>query len=114
MGTFGLHELILCVSEGVPSELLCIHIVGMGTFGLHELILCVAEGFLSELLCIHIVDIGTSFDLHGLILCVSEVCIYSMFCIHIDNIHDFYAPFLKKRQNVNDVTNLCEQFRCIT
>ena len=48
MGTFGLHELILCVSEGVLSELLCIHIVGIGTFGLHELILCVSEGHHSE------------------------------------------------------------------
>ena len=48
-----------------------IHTVGMETFGLHGLILCVSEGFLSELLCIHIVDIET-FDLHALILCVSE------------------------------------------
>ena len=44
MGTFGLHGLILCDSEDVLSELLCIHNVGMGTFGLHELILCVSEG----------------------------------------------------------------------
>ena len=36
METFGLHGLILCVSEGVISELLCIHIVGIETFDLHE------------------------------------------------------------------------------
>ena len=35
------------------------------------LILGVSEGFLSELLCIHNVDIEI-FYLHGLILCVSE------------------------------------------
>ena len=56
MGTFGLHVMILCVSEDVLSELLCIHIVGMGTFDLHGQILCVSEGVLSELLCVHIVD----------------------------------------------------------
>ena len=50
METFGLHELTLCVSGGLFSELLCIHIVDMGTFGLHELTLCVSEGDLSELL----------------------------------------------------------------
>ena len=44
-----------------------IHNVGMGSFYLHGLILCVSEGFLSELLCIHNVNIE-SFDLHGLIL----------------------------------------------
>ena len=38
------------MSEGVLSELLCIHNVGMGTFDLHGLILCVSVGFLSELL----------------------------------------------------------------
>ena len=48
METFGLHELILCVSEGVLSEMLCIHIVCMETFGLHGLILCVSEGDLFE------------------------------------------------------------------
>ena len=37
------HALILCVSEGVLSDLLCIHIVDIGTFGLHGLILCVSE-----------------------------------------------------------------------
>ena len=46
--------------------LLCIHNVSMETFGLHGLILCVSEGLLSELLCIHIVGMGT-FGLHGLI-----------------------------------------------
>ena len=50
--------------------MLCIHIVGMGTFGLHGLILCGSEGFLSELLCIHIEGMGT-FGLHGLNLCVA-------------------------------------------
>ena len=33
--------------------MLCIHIVGIGTFGLHEVISCVSEGHLSVLLCIH-------------------------------------------------------------
>ena len=47
METFDLRGLILCVSEGVLSELLCIHIVGMGTFDLHGPILCVSEDFLS-------------------------------------------------------------------
>ena len=46
IGTFDLHALILCVSEGVLSELLYIHIVGMGTSDLHGLILCVSEGLL--------------------------------------------------------------------
>ena len=45
--SFDLHGLILCVSEGVLSELLCIHNVGMGTFDLHGLILYVSEGDLS-------------------------------------------------------------------
>ena len=48
MGTFGLHELILCVSEEFLSELLCIHIVGMETVGLHELIFCVSEDLLFD------------------------------------------------------------------
>ena len=48
-----------------------IHNVGTETFDPHGLILCVSEDVLSELLCVHIVDIET-FDLHGLILCVSE------------------------------------------
>ena len=47
-----------------------IHIVGMGSFDLHGLILCESEGVLSELLCVHNVDIE-AFDLHGLIQCVS-------------------------------------------
>ena len=46
MGTFDLHGLILCDSEGVLYELLCIHIVGMGSFDLHALILYVSEGLL--------------------------------------------------------------------
>ena len=45
--TFDLHELTLCVSEGLLSELLCIHIVDIGTFGLHGLILCDSGGLLS-------------------------------------------------------------------
>ena len=49
-GTFDLHVLILCDSEGVLSELLCIHTVGRGTFDLHVLILCVSEGYVCELL----------------------------------------------------------------
>ena len=46
--TFGLHGLILCVSEGILSLLLCIHTVGKEAFGLHVLILCVSEDYLSE------------------------------------------------------------------
>ena len=61
--------LILCVSEGFLSELLCIHNVGMGTFDIHELTLCVSEGVLSRLPCIHNVGMGT-FGPHGLILYV--------------------------------------------
>ena len=59
MVTFDLYVLILCVSVGPLSELICVHIVDIETFDLHGLILCVFEGFLSELLCIHIVCIGT-------------------------------------------------------
>ena len=51
------HGLILCVSEGLLFELLCIHIEGMETFDLHELILYVSEGVIYELLCIHTVNI---------------------------------------------------------
>ena len=47
METFDLHGLILCVSEGVLSQLICVHNEGMETFYLHGLILCVSEGFLS-------------------------------------------------------------------
>ena len=36
--TFGLHELILYVFEGILSELFCIHILGMEASDLHELI----------------------------------------------------------------------------
>ena len=43
-----LHGLLLCVSSGFLSLLLCVDKVGMGTFGLHGLILCVSEGILSE------------------------------------------------------------------
>ena len=50
MGSFVLHELILCASEGFLSELLGVHNEGMGTFDLHGLILSVSVGFLSELL----------------------------------------------------------------
>ena len=64
MGTFDLHALILCVSEGYVCELICIYIVGMGTSDLHELVLCVFEGYFSELLCVRNVDIETGF-LHG-------------------------------------------------
>ena len=39
---FGLHELILGVSEDSLSLLLCIHNVDMKTFGLHGLILYVS------------------------------------------------------------------------
>ena len=44
METFGLHELILCVSEGFLSELLYVHNVGIETFDLYELNLYVSEG----------------------------------------------------------------------
>ena len=50
IGTFDLHALTLCVSEGYFSELLCVHNVGIATFDLHGLILCVSEDILSELL----------------------------------------------------------------
>ena len=69
MGTFALHGLILCVSEGFLYELLYIHIVGMEILGLHGLILCVSEGFFSELLCIYIVGMGI-FAPHALKLSV--------------------------------------------
>ena len=69
--SFDLNELILSVSEGLISELLCIHNEGMGTFDLHVLILCVSEGLHSELPpCTYNEGMG-SFDLHVLILCVS-------------------------------------------
>ena len=38
MESFDLYGLILCVSEGLLSELLYIHNVGMETSGLHGLI----------------------------------------------------------------------------
>ena len=64
----------------------------MGTFDLHALILCVSEGFLSELLCMHILGMET-FGLHGLILCVSEGVIFVLFYIHIANIADLYGAY---------------------
>ena len=64
LGAFCLHGLILCVSEGVLSGLLCAHIVDIGTFDLHGLILCVSGGVLCELICVDNVGIET-FDLHG-------------------------------------------------
>ena len=51
------------------------------SFSLHALILCVSGGFLSELLCVHIVDIET-FDPHELILYVSGDWIYLLICTH--------------------------------
>ena len=84
MGTFGLHGLILCGSEGFLSLQIQIHnkcIVCIGTFDLHGLILCVSEGYFCHLLCIHIVDIGT-FDPHELILCVSEGSLRAALCSH--------------------------------
>ena len=42
-----LHELILCVSEGVLSVLLYNHIEGMETFGPHVQNLYVSEGYVS-------------------------------------------------------------------
>merc|ERR1711884_758069 len=44
MGTSDLHGLILCESEGVLSELLCIHIVDIETFDLQTHIKSVHEG----------------------------------------------------------------------
>ena len=44
---FGLHVLIVCVSEGLLSVLLYIYNVNIEVVGLHEQILCVSEGFLS-------------------------------------------------------------------
>ena len=43
--TSDLHVLILCVSEDLLSELLCIHIVNIETVDPHGLILCVSEGY---------------------------------------------------------------------
>ena len=60
METFGLHELILCVSEDFYSKLLHTYNGDMGTFDLHGLMECVSEGFPSQLLCIHSVGMGTS------------------------------------------------------
>ena len=57
IGTFDLHELTLCVSEGVLSKLLCIHIVGIETLNLHELIVDVFEDVLPLLLYSHIANI---------------------------------------------------------
>ena len=53
------QEPILCASEAVFSKLLCNHSVGVGmeTFDLHELILCVSEGLILLLFCIHIANI---------------------------------------------------------
>ena len=50
IGTFDLYGLLLCVSEGVLSELLCVYIVDMGTFDFDALTLCESEGLLSNLL----------------------------------------------------------------
>ena len=36
METFDLHELILCVTKGLLSQLLCAHNVGMETFELMD------------------------------------------------------------------------------
>ena len=47
MGFIYLYELILCDSSCLFSELLYVHNVDMGTCDLHELILCVSEGVLS-------------------------------------------------------------------
>ena len=63
MGTFCLHGLILCVSEGFLFLLPCIHILGIGSFDLHELILCVFEDYFSGMTCIHIVCIELSSSL---------------------------------------------------
>ena len=57
MGSFYLHELILCESEDVLCPLLCIHNEDMETFVLHELILYVSEDLILFLLCIHIANI---------------------------------------------------------
>ena len=52
--------------------MLCSNNVGMGTFDLHVLISCASEGFLSQKIWIHILCKET-LPLHGVILCVSEV-----------------------------------------
>ena len=57
MKTFDLHGLILCDSEGVLSEMLCIHTVDKETFVLHGLIVDVSEDYLCLWLCSRIVDI---------------------------------------------------------
>ena len=57
METSGLHGLILCVSEGYFSELICVDNMGIGTFGLRGQILYVSEDYLSDLNCVHNVGI---------------------------------------------------------
>ena len=71
LATWELFPFMLCVSEDVLSELLCIGNVCSETFDLHGLILHVSEDHLSVLLCIGNVCMETSV-LHELILCVSE------------------------------------------
>ena len=82
--------------EGFSLQLLCIHNVGIETLDLHGQILCVSEDLLSELLCVHIMGIymclkasfcscfvfTMSFDLHGLILSVSEGLLSELLCNH--------------------------------
>ena len=89
LGAFGLHELILCVSEGEFS-------VGMRTFGLPLWtdFMCVGRyDFLVALYlqCGH-ENMGT-YDPHGLILCVPLGVLSVMICNHIVNIDVFSAPF---------------------
>ena len=67
------------------------HTVGMETFYHHGLILCVSEGFLSQLLCIHNVDIET-YGHYGLILYVSEDFLSSLLYIHNGNTDVVHKP----------------------
>ena len=56
MGTFDLHGLLLCVSEGGLSELLYIHKLDIEIFYPHVWTQCVSGGYFSMLLYNHIGD----------------------------------------------------------
>ena len=58
METYDLHGLILCVSEGLLSVLLCFHNGDIETFSPHVWTQCVSGGHLSLQLYIHIENTG--------------------------------------------------------
>ena len=102
MGTSVLHGLILCVSEGSPSEWMRTHSEDKETFDLHRLTLCVSEDWISLLLCIHIVN---TVDFCGsyliLIVEVKKSMTACKFCIEIKLIS--IAEYLnRKSENRNE------------